>query len=203
MGTDIYMYAEVRRGGAWRPAEPLVRNEYYVEGGGHTDGAEYRPREMFDDRDYVLFAVLAGVRRSRHTDTDYEPVSEPKGLPEDLSPELRGWAGRFGGDIYCPSWLTLRELLEYNWHGKAALKRAMVDARAAHLFADGWGEFPPHEDWPEGVPRGYGTYVAGGVEVTWIENYGGRLDYFLRDVIPKLRAYGAAEDVRIVFWFLN
>ena len=202
MGTDIYIYAEVREGGAWRLAEPLVPNEYYIAGETGTYSAEFLPQELFDERDYTLFAVLAGVRRDRHNETEYEPVSEPKGLPRDISPELREWAERFGKDVYCPSWLTLRELLDYNWHGKAALKRAMVDARAAHLFGDGWGDFP-HESWPEGVPRGYGTYMSGGVEVTWIENYGDRLGYFLRDVIPKLQSYGAPEEVRVVFWFVN
>ncbi len=81
-------------------------------------------------RDYDVFAILAGVRG------DITPISEPRGLPEDFEstqdeygtvfagadPIVRDADGdlisydRYMGD-HSYSWLTLAELNEYSWAG--------------------------------------------------------------------------------------
>jgi hypothetical protein len=64
-------------------------------------------------RDYQLFALMAGVRG------DLEPVSEPRGLPEQISWEIDEEAFEYAGgekrpepDWHTYSWLTLDELYE-------------------------------------------------------------------------------------------
>lgn len=61
-------------------------------------------------RDYEMFAVLAGVRN----DNDIEPISPPKGLPDDASGAFEGWFAAWGSDAHSASYLTLKELKEAN-----------------------------------------------------------------------------------------
>lgn len=62
------------------------------------------------DRDYELFAVLAGVR-DRY---GIEPVAEPKGVPEDASTEYLALYEYEGADAHTPSYLSLAELKGYD-----------------------------------------------------------------------------------------
>ena len=103
MGCDIHMEVE-RRGkdGLWhlvphqdRPCdnsycdggvvnrehprkEEWGRNCYRCKGKGHYT------RRAYSERDYNVFAILADVRNG-----GYEPISPPRGLPDDLSVELK------------------------------------------------------------------------------------------------------------------
>lgn len=99
--------------------------------GAHKNGREcFRCRGSGKDigwqnRHYNVFAILANVRIGY-----FNPISKPRGLPLDMSKELMkiaaggesnydaliqqygaGWLGE-----HSYSHLTLRELLEYNWH---------------------------------------------------------------------------------------
>lgn len=107
-----------------------VCSEYGCGGAGLEAG--------YDGRNYAVFAMLAGVRNN------YEivPVAEPRRLPGDMCSELKALAdetvqaalsekerddlytrlrrsygaGWLGDHSY--SWLTLRELLAYDWEQK-------------------------------------------------------------------------------------
>ncbi len=81
MGIDITMFTEKRRDGRWNPADPLVKNEYY---GPEREPLFYR-QESYNGRNYALFAMLAGVRNRYYI----VPLALPKGLPQDLSREIR------------------------------------------------------------------------------------------------------------------
>jgi hypothetical protein len=72
MGCDIHAYIEYKEkeGEEWR-----------------SFGHEY----FYLCRDYDMFAVMAGVRNYK----EYEPVSEPKGLPEDIA-----WQAKQGNTLY-------------------------------------------------------------------------------------------------------
>ena len=121
MGSDINFFAEKRNAetGAWEflpapegegrrrgAAWPYRRScEDRYDGGYEVwpDGNRYL-RDWFDGRDYRLFGRLAGVR-----DDSAAPISEPRGWPGDLSPELeaeREWIE------HTPTWLTVREMQE-------------------------------------------------------------------------------------------
>ena len=61
-------------------------------------------------RDYEMFAVLANVRNY-----DNLPfISEPKGKPEDCSDGFKGLLEYWGSDAHSTSWLTLKELKEFD-----------------------------------------------------------------------------------------
>jgi hypothetical protein len=65
---------------------------------------------LYSGRNYALFTVLANVR-SRH---GYEVISTPRGLPDDVSDEVNQYLDE-DGDLHSRSYLTLNELLEYDW----------------------------------------------------------------------------------------
>lgn len=103
MGTDIHPYAEVRRHGVWH----LNHADVFTTAAGHRT---WRP---FGDRDYAMFGLFAGVR-----DHNVTPIAKPRGIPADVSTELRDhmpdlvppadprdWNG-----YHTASWLTLGEL---------------------------------------------------------------------------------------------
>lgn len=73
-----------------------VRNKYWI------------------DRNYLLFAILANVRNQYNI----QPISQPKGLPKDVSHEVKKQNDEENGDAHTRSWLTLKELLEYDWQQK-------------------------------------------------------------------------------------
>jgi hypothetical protein len=72
MGTDIHIAVEVRRPDGWHLSDLVVTQ----------------------NRNYRAFAVLADVRNGygfagSDTGEALKPISEPRGLPADMSPELR------------------------------------------------------------------------------------------------------------------
>ncbi len=103
MGCDIHGFVEIKRNDKWKLSDV----------------------EIPEDRSYDTFAILAGVRNY----VNAIPISEPKGLPEDLSEEsknddniqhLEYWQE---GDGHSFSWLTLKEILDYNWEQEFADSR--------------------------------------------------------------------------------
>jgi hypothetical protein len=104
MGADIHSHVEVFRDGAWRKATGNLFP---------TNEARYgeRPDEPFPHRNYRMFGFLAGVR-----DHDIPPITQPRGLPDDVSPEVRADHGpddvHDGDGYFSASWLTVAELLD-------------------------------------------------------------------------------------------
>lgn len=105
MGCDIHCYAERRVNNQWEKVgdhfEYSERDKTYYE----KDKGD-RP---FFNRDYDLFAFLAGVRGYLF------PIHPPKGIPEDVSQEVLSEFKSWGVDAHTPSFLTLKELLDYNY----------------------------------------------------------------------------------------
>lgn len=56
-----------------------------------------------DNRNYTVFGILAGVRNR-----NVEPISEPRGFPEDASVGLKDWMDEVD---HTPSWLYVDEIL--------------------------------------------------------------------------------------------
>lgn len=100
---------------------------------------------LYDNRDYDVFAILADVRNGRgfagiKTGEGFVPISEPKDLPIDVSEEVKKESDYWGGDGHSHSYLTLKELLTYDWHGQTTKKEGMVTKisyyEAARDFVD-------------------------------------------------------------------
>ncbi len=70
--------------------------------------------EIYVERDYELFAVLANVR----DDYPAPPISKPRGVPNDASSAYRGFKAQVSrqlpGAVHSHSWVTLAELLDYD-----------------------------------------------------------------------------------------
>lgn len=137
MGCDIHFFAEYRTAAdqPWRflPAPPTGHDWQKVKdlGDAYAGGPPYRYgeldpsttgyrpgyeteyddclRDWFDDRNYWLFAMLADVRN----DGSVEPIlpaPHTRGWPDDCCPELE--AERVLIE-HTPSWLTVREMMDY------------------------------------------------------------------------------------------
>ncbi len=117
MGCDVHDFVELWDGGRWT----WMRDEVFTD---WRNGPTCRPLY----RSYALFGLLAGVR-----DQDVPVIHAPRGLPADLSPELREKFG-FTFPQDCPhgvgarcscvyehsglfghSWATGAELLAYDF----------------------------------------------------------------------------------------
>ena len=123
MGCDIHLYVEKRVGGKWVTADTWELDKDY------DPPAMVVPYEkrFYTGRNYNLFAMLADVRNGRgfagiKTGEGFNPIHEPKGLPDDISVEVGREAVRWAGDGHSHSWLTIRELLEYDWTQETMLE---------------------------------------------------------------------------------
>lgn len=147
MGCDIHLFVEVRDGAdkPWR----LQTVKWLSENDGKVE-----EEVGYHQRNYDVFAMLANVRNGSgfagcDTGDGFVPISEPRGWPDDVCPELlqirdyeysdekydairaahgTGWAGD-----HSFSYVTLAELLSYNWN-KRTNKRGDVEAPGFKVF---------------------------------------------------------------------
>ena len=133
MGCDIHLWVERRTPDGWtwvRDVPEAVRDPWLVEQAAANPTSYYSRAAVsrwYDDRNYVLFAVLAGVRNY----WGIVPISPPRGWPADLSPELAAHIRQaedaadgayydahqgipFPGE-HSESWLTVADLRAYPW----------------------------------------------------------------------------------------
>jgi hypothetical protein len=160
MGCDIHAYVEIRRDGTWHHFDEKVFGH-----GGLT-------AEPFDWRDYGLFGFLADVRNYSRSPV----IAEPRGIPDDVSPEVLGEYDEWGVDAHTPTWLTAAELLAYDYDAVFWDRRVTKNGNGAALAEEGEGEDRTLRDL-------LGT------------GYFGDLD--------QLAKLGMPDDVRVVFWFDN
>lgn len=228
MGCDIHFYVERRDGDKWITCDEWVPSEW------DQSSLEVR-KSFYKDRCYDLFGILADVRNGSgfagaKTGEGFVPISAPRGLPNDLSPELQREADE--GMDHTPSWLTLRELLDYDWT-RTTTKRGLISACGLHEW----------ERWDR--KRGYGpssycdaiygqnveiisedgmrarigevkASLSEGADidealskampnvycdVSWKTPYYRAARGFWSETMPRLLQLGKPEDVRCVFWF--
>lgn len=111
MGCDIHLYVEKRIDGKWVAQGDFERDEDGWMGGGQS---------YYDGRNYDLFAILADVRNGRgfagiKTGEGFNPIAEPRGIPDDASDEFKAIAESWDVDGHSHSYHTLRDLLDYDW----------------------------------------------------------------------------------------
>ena len=116
MGCDIHSFAEVKRNDKWEMIEEEIFPFYEGFDGDNTT-------EPFYWRSYFMFEFLAGVRNY----DGIEPISLPKGFPKDS--EYLNSKSRYDDSLptifqeilyddyyHSLSYLTLRELIEYDYN---------------------------------------------------------------------------------------
>jgi hypothetical protein len=111
MGTDIHFYVEKFDRHKWQSADT-----WKTECEGETYPYITVAEPFYDSRNYDLFAILADVRNGHgfagvKTGGGFNPISEPRGLPDDVSDQV----AKASEGNHTPSWLTLREILDFDW----------------------------------------------------------------------------------------
>ncbi len=111
MGCDIHTYIEKlitiykSNHSKWVNVDNWRFNPYFNEN--DPEGEEKLTIcSIYRDRNYGLFSILANVRN--YSDQPY--ISQPKGLPVDISKVTRDEAIRWGEDGHSFSYFTLQEL---------------------------------------------------------------------------------------------
>lgn len=110
-----------------------------------------------------------------------EPISEPTGIPHDVSEEVRHDYDKWGANAHSASSLTLRQLIEFDYD-KEFWNRRVVKQTGPNSWT------------------GAGTAEEGeGKVLTYRENLG---ELFFKH-LKELKEIGDPDDVRVVFWFDN
>ena len=193
MGCDIHSFAEKRnkKTGKWE----VVTDHFTLDAFGQEYYNKEKGDDPFDWRSYSMFAFLAGVRNYDHC----EPLSEPKGLPDDSeylnALEEPDWMGytetkkqsiESDSNYHSLSYLTLKELLDFDYDKTFWNRRIYRETYR-----------------PDGtVSGGNGASLAEEGEgriVTYRENLG---EFFFIH-LEELKQLGEPENVRVVFWFDN
>jgi len=212
MGCDIHLYQEQKIDGQWKSTD--VWSDKYKEGRlsvAYDDMA-------YHDRNYNLFAILADVRNGRgfagvNTGTGFNPIAQPKGLPDDISEQVHAEAVYWHGDGHSHSWLTMREILDYDWNQKTMLS-GLVDAENYET----WKRRGYPESWCRAVFGAKTRHVTHAemqaaidskadtsdmhCEVEWARYYHQQAGSFWKAVCMALHK-ASPDDVRFVFWFDN
>jgi len=218
MGCDIHLYVEKRaKNGKWVYAS--AKKHRCNTSFGEQYGYDY----WYDGRNYSLFSILANVRNGWGfagvpTGEGFIPISEPRGLPSNVCSKIKTESDGWGGDGHSHSWLTLKELQDYDWKGHTTIHIGVVNEQefkeylengvpsgwAGGISGDGITTVTNDEmrDIISGVtPREPGKrYIT---SIKWPESYYSCTRDFVDRVIPNLAKIGDPEDVRIVFWFDN
>lgn len=220
MGCDIHIYVEKKENGRWVSADTWKKDSDF----------NYVHPQVYEGRCYDLFAILADVRNGRgfagvKTGEGFNPISEPKGLPEDVSPEVLSASDGYGIDGHSHSHHTLRELLDYDWTQKTS-KQGYVSLeeykKLKRITDAGFTAYP--ESWCGGIsgagvhlydtkradeliaqnelPKEGSHHVAYQWGVTYA--YAAGPNWWNETMVKLLAmAKGDYDSVRIVFWFDN
>lgn len=212
MGCDIHAYVEVRNGDVWKSADVWTEE----------DGWFSANPTVYNDRNYSLFAILAGVRNGVgfagcKTGEGFNPISIPRGLPVDVSFEVKRCSDLWGSDGHSHSWLTIAELKAYNWDQETR-RQGFVTPKEYKVFKangrpDSWCGWCGGSSVEHLTESEMGRLVSGEAKeapekscytlVKWAEKYSESVGLFLTETIPRLETFGPPECVRLVFWFDN
>lgn len=189
MGCDIHMYVEKKHKGKWINIDYWKLDDYYENKPGDY---KFEIVEMYGDRNYRLFAVLADVRNYSNN----KPISEPKGFPDDASWIVKEEYERWIGDGHSHSYLTLSELKKHAKENNVTKYSGMVSPKAAAeidrgIFPELWCMETTDKDW---------------VYREWEEKEC-VLDPLIKVLEERAKEWVWGDinndDIRIVFWFDN
>lgn len=145
MGCDIHLYVERRDNGKWLTCDTWEKRE--------DDDNTHVPyqKSFYHDRNYDLFAIFADVRNGRgfagcKIGDGFNPIARPRGIPDDCCKEYRERAEAYGEDGHSHSWLTVAEIMAYDWTQVTAKEGCVTPSEWARWKIDG----RPHS-WSGGV----------------------------------------------------
>jgi len=190
MGCDIHCYVEILTDNGW----------------------EIQNVSVLQDRNYRLFAILAGVRN----EFGIKPIALPKGIPWNSSKEFRTICEEWSSDGHSHSYLSLQTILDFDWTQEVIL--------SGLIQRDIWEKWHKTEKLCGESPTWYCQAAGGpGVKIClaadnlpedctyvrdeWTMPYYRTSPTFWQEDIPQLLALaqkaGALSSVRLVFFFDN
>ena len=221
MGCDIHLFHEMRCNttGRWLPCDTWDDDDGRI-------GVAYG-RNIYDGRNYTLFAALANVRNNRPGDeTRWGPmgtacdggdpipvIHPPKGIPPDACEEIQTHVKEYAQDGHSHSYYTLQELLDFDWNGTEIVNRGVVSNKdeldRIERMRAFYKKHSPHKVEYVG-PDSYcqATSQDGATVVTWKSTLADDCREFLSSVVLRLSALAKIHslpytDIRIVFFFDN
>lgn len=215
MGCDIHCFAEVKKNGNWEKVGSVFKDPSYDWYKENYKELPYYVKEFtdspYDGRNYALFSMLANVRNHY----DIVPISNPKGLPDDISNDVKAEYAIWHDDSHSRSWLTVRELKEYDWKNQVANYNGWLNVDEYKAFTSGEKNFGYAGDVggrcviklsKEQMDRkisqnSFEENLSYYVYCEWTQFYYQDAEFFVDEVIPELESLGEPDDVRIVFWF--
>ena len=204
MGCDIHLYTEKKllNNNTWWCCDHFQLNPYY--------GEEYEKKwnvvPIYDGRSYSLFTALAGVRDDGMTPV----ISDPRGLPDDVSEIIKQESDDWGVDGHSHSWLTAKELFIYQNKHPFTNRHGMVDGEEL-LKLDEYG-IPPRTwcGWTNSKTAQTREWLSpGSVVDELVKAVKQRMaeEFWIWDFLDKeekeKRFLENSENFRIVFWFDN
>ena len=196
MACDIHLYVETKRTvkeeKVWVSADLFILDPY--------DKGNLQQVELHGNRNYNLFSTLAGVRD--HTGK-ITPVSKPKGLPSDCCQYVRTQCEKWSGDGHTHSYLTLKELRDYQNSNPVLYESGLITLNQAKEL-----------DEQNKIPT---SWCKWSIDDNFVYREWPQPNLTLVPLIEKLEQryqlcffYGHGvynqkndEDIRIVFWFDN
>lgn len=131
MGCDIHLHTEVKINGTW--------HHYGIPN---------------VDRNYTLFAKMAGVRNNG----EVEPIAEPRGLPPDVTGLTQFDSDHWNGDGHSHSYLLANEIVQLKeWiegeRDRLSDRSTWWQSRMfGYLFGNDWTDFMQYPtDRPKGL----------------------------------------------------
>lgn len=190
MGCDIHCYREKLINGKWLSADKW-EDEY-------NEGRLDVPYEQrFTDRNYRLFGLLSsGVRE------EYPFSLEPRGLPFDVSIEVKTISDVWEGDGHSHSYVYLHELKSLKEFLKTATVKVTGMKDKEGLLALKESVESENPDWNLLYPFCGWTNVEGAVRF----EYDVPASFIIGNSLEKLiKLFDGldGENHRIVFWFDN
>lgn len=184
MGVDIHSFVEIKKEGKWELFDEDVFPDY----------GDKKIDSPFNWRSYSLFGFLADVRNY----SNCKPISENKGLPDDSeylnseSDDNYGYGSQKGnrtikdniredGNYHSFSWLTLKELIDFDYDSTFEDLRYTKQEGNCYNGA--------------AVAK-----TAEGKKISYREHLSG--SGFFED-LEILKTLASPEDVRVVFYFDN
>jgi len=198
MGCDIHGYVEVDKrhsnddDGWWKPAGNLF---------------------PFVGRSYDSFGCLFGVRNY----AGFDPVAENRGLPANLSREVRTERNSWGEDGHSDTYLTFAEVLEIDWSEQAERhdrRYSILDENKEPTGtkfslgpASGWTDIVEANqdaiDNGKAIPNEDGGKYIQRRKPTREEAISGSWDWVLNEYMALLADRFDNKSVRLVVWFDN
>ncbi len=220
MGSDITLYVEKKIDGKW-VKQTGFKSDYYDKDDDYFGSDRFKHTDQpYEGRSYTVFSLLADFRNGYAI----EPIAYPKGLPKDVSKEIKQETGEYDVNT---SHLTLKELnvgrsfqtqitkcgivdmynyLLYKKTGHPNCWSGMVRGPCIHIVDNtrmnaavrlATDEQKSKDFYSTSVPRYY-------THIDWVVESNDEFKHFFDHVIPQLEVLSessAQDDVRVVFWF--